>query len=131
MREIKFRVWSKLDNKFIPWNINFSYELNEIFTLTNYLAFQQYTGLKDKNGKEIYEGDILRYCGINDITYRKPGIVSIGEYFTHTKEFYHYGVRVKRLDMEDNYFGLSAQDKDYLIIGNIFENPEFLENKSF
>lgn len=89
------------------------------------LIWQQFTGLKDKKGKKIYEGDIIKYIGNNDLSYRLPGVVSIGKYFTHSNEFEHYGVRVKRLDMANCYFGLSKSDsRNYLIIGNIFENPE-------
>lgn len=62
MREIKFRGWDE-KNKEMVYNINllFSNHLNECFEEYEEcgLKIMQYTGLKDKNGVEIYEGDIL------------------------------------------------------------------------
>ena len=123
-REIKFRTWCSIDKYFEYGDLHdFPQGLYD-GTLP-----QQFTGLKDKNGREIYEGDRVNYDGESDITYHKPGIVSIGEYFTHAKKFEHFGIRVKRIDM-DSYFGLNfSESKDYLIIGNIFENPELLKKK--
>jgi uncharacterized phage protein (TIGR01671 family) len=140
-RPIKFRVWNINEKKFCTksfrgampiFMLNLNFELGFIRdsfdgqSEDNYV-FQQFTGLKDINNKDIYEGDIIKYNGNDDLIYKKPGIVSIGEYSTHSYQCYHYGIRIKRIDMENFYFGLSKKDKDYLIIGNIFENPDLLQ----
>ncbi len=52
MREIKFKFWSKSENKMVGWMLPHTIPL-------------QYTGLKDKDGKEIYEWDIVMYSRSN------------------------------------------------------------------
>jgi hypothetical protein len=61
MREIKFKVWDKKYGHFNDIILELPRELNEDWTGLNYgdLVLLQYTGLKDKNGKEIYEGDVI------------------------------------------------------------------------
>ena len=136
-RIFKFRVWDGRNFYYPSYNLQVSNSgpcgdacivqgLDNCSYIEDDVIIQQFTGLFDKNGKEIYEGDIVKYKGKSNLTYNKPGEVSIGEYFTHAKEFYHYGVRVKRIDM-DGYFGLSSREsKDYEVIGNIFQNKELL-----
>lgn len=76
-------------------------------------AIEQYTGLKDKNGKEIYEGDILQ---IDD------HIVGDFEVVWHK-----LGWKIKRAI---GYESLSVhKSEDCTVIGNIHENPELLEDK--
>ena len=77
----------------------------------------QYTSLKDKNGKEIYEWDIIR-TNNNDVSEVKFIVDSIGD---------HYGV-ISGLGIEFYTGGVDWSDINsfLLVVGNIFENPELL-----
>lgn len=82
---------------------------------------EQSTGLKDANGKEIYEGDIVRMHVVLLSPDDKVGYV---EY--HKK--YGYSLIMKDRRCRQEYW--AADDKDtYEVIGNIHENPELLEGK--
>lgn len=127
-REIKFRV---------PWDVDCSFSsyfcyfdnLEEIFldgfigeSLVNWERAQQYTGLKDKNGKEIYEGDILRD------TFEEYEFLTIVEWW----DIGVWGQRpIPFRDSIDYYtFAFNYNEFDKVeVIGNIYENLELLNVK--
>lgn len=126
MREIKFRIWDINARK---WLKSFNIDLLDIPKF-NLAEVNQYTGLKDKNNKEIYEGDIIKFedCSIDG-----------------TKEFYNIGVIeregkrdelvISQLLFEKTYFTENYMDfidqtfEVSEIVGNIYENPELLGEK--
>jgi len=118
MREIKFRVWDTIENKMLYPSENwiriglggeiFEKEYQGFWRLSKTLKLMQFTGLKDKNGKEIYDGDIFR--GLHDFG---PGGMAerIGVVSFNIRKGYEW-----------NYWDFSTIE----VIGNIHKNPELL-----
>lgn len=151
-REIKFRGWDKYDKKMI-------YDLCQVDSFWHYYSYSdntglhfgktgpngvgedfenkyimQYTGLKDKNGREIYEGDILSGGNRFDECCGTP-VIKIGNYdeckelFDEEGDFYELSCTGVYFEFNNN----TCTGIDYTcisnfeVIGNIYENPELLE----
>lgn len=118
-RELKFRVW---DEKLNCWETG----RQEFYPNENIVkqgrVFQQYTGFKDLNGKEIYEGDILSACDeyggeiIGEVIFEK-GCWIFGKDFGYEKTKVH------------SYAYVYSWEGKCLVIGNVFETPELLKNE--
>lgn len=116
MREIKFRAWDSTRN-LMGRVIDVGDRLDREIWQGDDITLMQFTGLKDKNGKEIYEGDVVRGnpLGANNI---ETGIVqwmNDGWFVSDETE------RDNEKRLHYDFFG-SVE-----IIGNIYENPELLK----
>ena len=139
MRELKFRAWFKEEKRmyaqkhitgiYLNQDIIGLYVFDEegrVTDATEYnlsdVELMQYTGLKDKNGKEIYEGDIVSGW-ISDIEHDK--LLSVGKIMFVDGAFGIFSI-------SNNFIGdLSSctLNKSIKIIGNVYENPELFKLK--
>jgi uncharacterized phage protein (TIGR01671 family) len=129
-RELKFRVWDKLAERFTRCDEGYQghYVLSlkgEFHNLQNgsggdECIVQQYTGLKDQNGVEIYEGDIVVYR-------EKNREIRIGQYSNGEDDI--IGCFIQDPIVTHRNFGRGISDVTKCeVIGNIFETPELLES---
>lgn len=167
MREIKFRAWIKDENRMIYHpnilecciqELDFSNVCRNYIQGTNpdeyerltiparitnrfygkgLVELMQYTGLKDKNGREIYEGDIVSICGIDFEEVDKNEGTDEFYYENHELPFSEIKRDVVTMDrfpiywLKEEKFGYEGVSlvmvEDCVVIGNIYENPELLE----
>ena len=131
MFELKFRVWDKQIKTWVKdyfddeyqWTLSFNGEF--VYSLKNHRTIKcnnweitQYTGLKDKDKKEIFEGDILNVTLNSWIGCKKPH-KAIVKYKDGC--FICYGITT--------YFEFVFKDLEVEVIGNIYENPELLKGE--
>lgn len=124
MREIKFRAWDKIDEKL--WNvISIDFIKGEVTLLNEYtkesyireideVELMQYIGLKDKNKRKIYEGDLIKLCDklIGKIEYNKEISAFVIRYLNSKK-----------------YKCLGKWISCYKVIGNIYKIQSYYDNK--
>ena len=120
MREIKFRVWSDLDNRYIRDARLFELATRDMPTREITLQdcdlykFEQFTGLKDKNGVDIYEGDIIKSKYWNGV-------------ITWVDEFDVSGWYVMEYDQygeDPQAFSKSSAEELFEVIGNVHEEEK-------
>lgn len=119
MREAKFRAWEKFLKQMIPVdNIDFEQKMintESAWRMFDEIEIMQYTGLKDKNGKEIYEGDI---CNCRE--YECFGKVE----WNNEEAGFYFCVVMEGGGFEEEHLYDYVDELE--VIGNIYENPELL-----
>jgi len=118
MRTIKFRAWDLFNGEMAysdkyPHIAKFFFYVDSLLAGENGIELMQFTGLLDKNGKEIYEGDITK-----DST----GVCLID----WNDKLASFCLRRNGWAF-DHFFGEAVDPSDVEVIGNIYENPELLK----
>ena len=114
-------------NGFSDWNMPKPHYQSEV----DGKSVGQFTGLYDKNGKGIYEGDIVKSTKNKYKRFDENGIYEV--YFNDF--LCHYALIASRYEWNhkhgqcDNYSLTGRKAKEFEVIGNIYENAELLENK--
>lgn len=122
----KLRAWDKQDERMsygvvMYYDDMIEYRFDHFYTGADEdVEFMQSTGIKDKNGVEIYEGDILKLHAIFLAPDDKIGYLEYSPKYGYSIIF--EGNRLYRQE-----YWASTNKLNYEVIGNIYENPELLE----
>ena len=139
MRAIKFRAWDNTPQVMYSWEKLLELDTDGALMISDLLKDgwrgqaipMQYTGLEDKNDKEIYEGDIVRWQyafsprTYKDIIEYHDKVIEIG-YERDETRFVGFILHSCVATYSGDYYS-SITEQPLEVIGNIYENPELLE----
>jgi hypothetical protein len=114
MREIKFRVWDTTTGHWYEGLDLILHTSGRLIHMHPSLVLQQYTGLKDTSGKEIYEGDIVNYEYNNPTGWHK------------LQRVVEWNEKVAGFEVPTE----AIFTRNIEIVGNMYEDPELMEAKS-
>ncbi len=122
---LKFRAWDK-DKKVMSIIDEIDFNSGYILISTGYKSFDevkllQYTGLKDKNNTEIYDGDIAEFKYPHDKRFKEIGVI------THSAEKACFVIKMIRDTIQEFELYRGVANSYLKVIGNKFDNPELLE----
>jgi len=147
MREIKFRAWDKERKEIIPdledhyiieiegySTLIFGEPLTSKLKINEYIKperiiLMQFTGLKDKNGKEIYEGDIVTIIFDKNWSEKYPDTQDVGEVIFDNGTFCARKGKEKIRAWKDGVHDWHSLEnvEELEVIGNIYENPKMVK----
>ncbi len=126
-RQLKFRVWDKVVNKYLHPQEALLHSLTGE-SETELFSIQQYTGLQDRHGKDIYEGDIIiipdkyPYYDNGNLNY-----VAVVEWVFAGFQYVLYCIDPYKRGISDGVNEILDEGNKFKVIGNIYENNKMFE----